>query len=802
MLTDLKFALRSLAKAPGFTLVAVLTLALGIGANSGVFSFLNVLLRKPLPLPEVQQLVFMGEYTQQVPNMSVSYPNYLDWRERQKTFTHLGAFRGQSFNYVGPTETERVNGALFTADMFPALGVAPKLGRWFTDAEDKPGVERAAVIGERFWQTSLGARPDVLGQKITLSGEIYTIVGVMPASFSFPTNQPDVWVPFGLFGQQNMERGSHPGLYCIGRLKPGATLDSARTDMAALARQLEAEFPQTNTGNSVALQSLVDLVIGQQRTAVWIAFAAAFGVLLIACANVANLLLARSAVRTREFAVRAALGAGRGRLIRLLLAESLLLGLGGTALGLGLGYATMEGIKSLVPAGSPFLPQVAMDFNVLAFSVIVGLGVTTLFGLVPALTGTRVNLSEALTAGGRSGGGVSAGWRAVLVSGEFALTLVLLFGCGLMLRTIYNLYRADVGLKTDHLVTFGYVMPGRDWADATKRAQLLDRALVRLRTLPGVTHVGLTNPLPLSGSGNQTTFLPEGMADPGPGKQFSTENNAANADYFETMRIPLLRGRTFTDDEKPEDPAVCIIDTKLAETHFPGQDPIGKRLAFGVGGHGMTPTYSTIIGVVGHVENYGVGQDTRVQLYYPYRRSAPGNVTFVIRTQQDPATLAPLIRSTMRELEPTLPVFALRTMDEIFDGTVANQRIMLTLLSVFAGLAVLLAAIGLYGVLSYIVSQRTREVGVRMALGASVGSVRELMLRQGLRYAAFGLGAGLLAALGMAKLMGSLLYAVSPFDPLSLAAVSLLLVAIGLVASWLPAHRAARINPVEALRSE
>ncbi|WP_415907358.1 ABC transporter permease [Oleiharenicola sp. Vm1] len=800
MLSDLKFALRSLAKTPGFALVAIVTLALGIGANSGVLSFLNVLLFKPLPLPHVQELVFMGEYSQQVPNMSVSYPNYVDWRDRQKSFTRLGAFRGQSFNYVGASETERIGGAVFSADMFPALGVAPKLGRWFSADEDKPGAERVAVISERFWQTSLGARADVLGAKITLSGEIYSVVGVMPADFRFPTNAPDVWVPLGLNADSMAQRGSHPGLYCIGRLKPGVSLEAARADMVAVARQLEQQYPQSNTGNSVAMQSLVERAVGQQRGTVWISFAAALGVLLIACANVANLLLARAAVRSREFAVRAALGAGRGRLIRLVLTESALLGLAGTALGLLAGYGVMQGIKTLIPANSPFVSEVAMDGTVLGLSVVIGVGTTLLFGLVPALSGTRINLNEALASGGRSGSAVNARWRSVLVAGEFALTLMLLFASGLMIRTIYNLYRADLGLKTERIVSFGYVMPGRDWQDVAKRQQLLDRALAELARLPGVTQVALTNPLPLSGGGNQTSYLIEGEPEPGPGKRPSTENNAASAAYFETMRIPLLRGRTFTDQEKADDPNTIVIDAKFAETHFAGQDPIGKRVNFGM--PNQPPAYATIIGVVGHVQNYGIGQDTRVQIYYPYRRTPPSSVSFVLRTAQDPASLASAIRTTMRQVEPTLPVFALRTMDEIFDASVTNERVMLRLLAIFAGIALLLAAIGLYGVLSYIVAQRTREVGVRMALGATAAAVRQLMLGQGLRLAFIGLGTGLLAAAGLGKLMSSVLYGVSPFDLLILTAVSLVLLAIGLVASWLPAHRATRINPVEALRAE
>ncbi|HUG12474.1 MAG TPA: ABC transporter permease [Opitutaceae bacterium] len=801
MLPDLKFALRSLAKSPGFSSIAILTLALGIGANSGVFSYLSTMLVRPLPVPEVRELVFISEHSQQVPGMSVAWPNYLDWRDRQKSFTHLGVMRGQSFNYLGPVETERINGAQFSHDMFPALGVAPRLGRWPNADEDKPGAERTALISEGFWQRAFGSRTDVLGEKIILSGESYTIIGVMPANYRFPSGSAEVWMPFGLFGDLNMNRGNHPGLYAIGRLKPGATIETARADMIALAKQLEQEYPQTNTGNSVTLQPVVDRVFGQAKTAVWVSFGAAFGVLLIACANVANLMLARAAARSREFAVRTAIGAGRSRLIRLVLAESLLLGVAGTLLGLLVGYGTMQGIKTLIPATSPFTTQVSMDATVFAFAVLVGVGVTTLFGLVPAFTGSRINLNEALSAGGRAGGGhVSTRWRSVLVSCEFALTLVLLFVTGLMIRTIYNLYQADTGLKTEHIVSFGYVMPGRDWTEPEKRMQLLDRALERLRSLPGVTHVALTNPLPLAGGGNQTGFIPEGVDDPGPGKWFSTENNAASRDYFETMQIPLLRGSGFTDQEKADDPRVCLIDTRFAETHFAGQDPIGKRLVFG--GHGNPPNYSTIIGIVGHVENYGIGQDTRVQLYFSYRQNPPGFLSFVVRTTMEPAALTSSIRAAMREVEPTLPIFNVRTMDEVFDSTVTNQRIMLTLLSAFAGLALLLAAIGLYGVLSYIVGQRTREVGIRMALGATGESVRNLIIGQGLKLALFGLVLGLLGAIALARLMGSVVYGVSAYDPLSLVAVSLLIVGIGIFSSWFPARRATRVNPLTALRAE
>lgn len=796
----MKLVLRQLAKTPGSTLVALLTLALGIGANTGVFSFLHAMLTRPLPLPRVDELVFWGEHSEQVPGMSVAWPNFVDWQERQRSFSDMGVFRGQTMTHVGATETERLSGAQVTSGFWRALEVRPTVGRWFDAEDDKPGAAPTALLGESLAIRMFGSPDRALDQKMILNGEIHTVIGVMPADFQVPRRGIELWVPFGLVANDNLNRGSHPGLYCVGRLKPGVSLDSARADLGAIARQLAQEYPQTNAGNSINMQLLVDRVLGEQRPAAWIAFAAACGVLLIACANVANLLLARWSARAREFALRAAVGATRARLVRMVLGETLVLGIVGTLLGIVVGQWTMDGLRAIVPQDTPFLESVSMNGSVLAFAAIVGVGVMLLFGLVPAITGSRVNLSVTLAAGGRSGGGeIHARWRSILVAGEFALTLVLLFVTGLMIRTLHNLYTADPGLSTERVVSFSFHMPGAAWQDADKRLRVLDSALERLQTLPGVTHVALTNPLPLAGGGNQTSFLPAGMPDPGPGRKFSTENNAASAAYFETMRIPLVRGRTFTDRETRDGERVCVVDTTFAETHWPGEDPIGRRVMVG-GDNNQIPL--TIIGVVGHVQNYGIGADTRVQLYFSYRQSTPAFISFVLRTTADPAVAAGAIRAAMREVEPTLPVFGIRTMDEIFDGTVTTERMMLLLLSVFAGLALILAAIGLYGVLSYIVGQRTREMGVRMALGASAVSVHRLILGQGLRLAVIGLACGIGVSLAVSRTVSAVLYGVSPYDPWSLGAVVLGLVCVGVLASWLPARRATRVDPLIALRSD
>ncbi len=801
-MTNLKLSLRQLAKSPGFTVVAVLALALGIGANTAIFSVVYGVLLRPLPYPQQEQLVYLGEWSEQVPNMSVSYPNYVDFRSRQKSFSALGASRNQGFNYVGANATERISGAMASADLFTALGVAPLRGRLFGPEEDKAGANRTVLLSEKLWRRLFGARENVIGEQINLSGMLYTVVGVMPDAFQYPTSSVELWAPLGLWGDQYTQRGSHPGIYCVGRLKPDVTFQQSVTDLKGIADSLAKEFPGSNARQSVSMQSLSDRAFGQARPMLFVLLAAAGCVLLIACANVANLQLARAHSRAREFAVRAALGASRGRVIRQLLVESLVLGALGCGAGYLLGYWGLDALKSILPGNIPRIAEVSLNGWVLAFAVTISLATSVLFGLVPALHAAKQDLRDTLVQGGRSGSGQGQAWRSALIIVEFALTSVLLVCAGLMIRTMVNLYKADPGYQTEHLATFSWVLPGQAFTEAKNRLPKLDSALDRLRTLPGVTSASIVNPLPLSGNGNQNGYLIEEKPDPAAGRMPSTEYFQVSGDAFATLGIRLVAGRTFTTEDRLGTRQVAVVDAMFAQKNFANAtDAVGKRFCFG-SRPAQPDGWVEIVGVVEHIQNYGLGQDTREQCYVPYTQSPPGQPTFLVRTAQNPSALGNSLRTAMHEVAPDLPIFNQRTMTEYFDQSVGNQRLTVVLLGAFAALALLLASVGLYGVLNYTVGQRTREIGVRMALGALPGTVISLVLSQGAKLAGLGLAVGLLIALAAGRLLSSMLYDVSPFDPVSFGLVAVVLGAVGALACWLPARRATRVNPVEALRAE
>jgi predicted permease len=802
-MSDFRFALRSLLKSPGFAVVSLLALALGIGANTAIFSVVYGVLLRPLPFPEQDRLVYIGEWAEQVPTMSVSYPNFVDWRTRQRSFTALGAVRFQGFDYVGSSETERITGAMASHDMFQALGVAPIRGRLFGADEDKPGAERTVVLSERLWRRHFSARESLVGEKIQLTGELYTVVGIMPEAFQYPSRSNELWVPLGIFADRYANRGNHPGIYCVARLKPGVSYEAGVADLKAIAEQLAQEYPNNNARQSVAVQPLTDRAFGQVRTPLYVLLGAAGFVLLIACANVANLQLARAHVRAREFAVRAALGASRSQIIRQLLAESLLLGGLGCAVGIIFGIWGLEALRAILPTGIPRITEVGLNGYVLAFAITVSLVTSVVFGLVPALHAARLDLREALSQGTRAGGAAAGNrWRSILVAGEFALTCVLLVGAGLMIRTLANLYRADPGYSTEQTLTAAWSLTGPNSNDAEKRAPILERALNRLATLPGATSVALINPLPLSGNGNQNSYYIEGTPLPEAGRQPTTEVFRVTGNAFSTLQIPLLAGRTFGPQDTPKSPKVAIVDTMFVEKHLKGQDPIGKRFTYG----GRPPEKETdwmqIVGVVAHIQNYGLGERTREQTYIPHFQSGSSDFNFLIRSSQSAGALAPSLRSALREVAAEIPVRAVQTMDDLFISNISNQRLVVILLGTFAVLALLLAAVGLYGVLAYNVGQRTREIGVRMALGATPRSIVQLILRHGLKLALLGLVIGLAGALGLTQLLQRVLYEVSAFDPFSFAGVAILLAAIGAFACWLPARRATKVDPMEALRAE
>jgi putative ABC transport system permease protein len=799
---DLTYAMRLVRRSPGFTAVVVLTLALGIGANTAISSLLDGVLLRPLPYPEQDRLITIGEWSEQVPEMSISYPDFLDWRARQTSFTAIGVSSGQSFNYDGESSTERLAGLLASHDLSTALGITALRGRLFSAEDDKPGAERTVIISEGFWKRSFGGRESAIGEKIRLNKEVYTIIGVLPDAFQFPGAPTEVWAPVGLWGDRYRDRWNHSGLYAVARLKPGVTFAQGCAEMRTIVGQLAREYPATNTGVSVVTQMFADSVFGGVRPMLFVLLGAAGFVLLIACTNVANLQLAKAHARGREFAVRSALGAGRGRVVRQLLVESVLLGLLGCAVGLALGAWAIGVLRTALPASIPRLQEIDLNTWVLAFSVGLSLLTSIVFGLVPAMLMGRQNPREVLAQDGRAGGAThSHRWRAALMIGEFALTCLLLVGASLMLRTLGNLHHANPGYATGHIVTFGWDLPDEAYPNPAQRLPLIERALERLAVVPGAAKVALVNPLPLSGQGNQSYYYVEGTPSPESGKLPPAERTEINGDYFRTLGIALLSGRTFSRADQPQSQRVAIVDRMFAEKCFHGQNPIGKRFAYG--GRPMKDSdWLQIVGVVAHVENNGLGGPSREQTYIPFTQNPPSGMTFAVRTDGDPASLAPALRGAMREVSSSLPIFNVYTMDELFAASISSQSLTVLLLGAFAAIALLLAAVGLYGVLSYGVGQRTREIGVRMALGARSSSVVSLVLRNGLKLAGIGLALGLLAALGLTQFLRGVLYGVSAFDPVSFAAVAGVLTGVGILACWLPARRAAKVDPMVALRSE
>ena len=798
----MRHAFRSLLKSPGFTCVAVLALALGIGANTAIFSVVYGVLLRPLPFPDQERLVSFTEWSERVPTMSLSYPNYVDFRERQKAFTSIGVSRSHSINLAGPTEAERIPGASASYDLFQTLGVPPLLGRVYDAGEDNVGAERTVVLSEKLWRRAFGGRGTVLGEQIQLNGQLHTIIGVMPATFAYPSAATEVWIPLGHFADQFKDRGNHPGLTGVARLKPGLSYDAGVADLKSVAAQLAAEFPDSNARQSVNAQPLTDRAFGRVKPTLYVLLGAASFVLLIACANVANLQLARAHARSREFAVRAALGAGRGRIIRQLLLESVLLGGMGCVAGIVLGIWGLDALRAILPANTPRIDEVSLNAPVLGFAIVISLLTSIAFGLVPALHAARLDLRDALAQGGRSGSAGGNRWRATLIVAEVALTSVLLVGAGLMIRTLSNLYSSNPGYATGQVLTAGWNVTGPTYAKGEQRAPMFERALRALSALPGAERAALINPLPLSGNGSQDTYYAEGSPLPERGRQPAAEYFVVSPDAFDVLRIPLLAGRGFTAHDTATAPKVAVVDTVFAEKNFPGQNPIGKRFTYDWEPAKDEQEWVEIVGLVAHIQNYGPAQATREQTYVPYTQRVPAAASFVVRTSQPPAALAAAVRAAIREVAPTLPGFAVQPMDDLFKTNISNQRLSVFLLGTFAALALLLAALGLYGVLAYNVGQRTREIGLRMALGATPGAVVALILRHGLKLGAAGLVVGLVAALGLTRVLEKILYEVSAFDPVSFGAVAAVLTAIALFACWLPARRATKVDPMEALRAD
>ena len=797
---DLRLGLRSLLRSPGFATVAILCLALGIGANAALFSVLNAVLLRPLPFTEPDHLVRIYEKMDNGLKGSVSVPNFQDWAEQNTGFTQLAAYQRGSRNLQGTGDPERIQALEATPNFFSLLGAYPLIGRVFNSAIDKPGKAKIAVVSEELWRTRLGGDPSLVGRTIRLDGIPYTVIGVMPASFGFPTSghSADVWVLFEPTPEMANPRGSH-FLDVIGRLRASTTLENATAQLVTLAARIEKEHPAEQAGRSVLIRPLRDTIVGRVRPALLILFGAVGLVLLIACANVANLLLARAAVRQQEVAIRLALGASRTRLIRQFLLESLVLAFAGAALGLLLAQWSLRALAPLAKSALPVFKEFPFDGRVFSFLLAVAVLSGIAFGIVPALQSSRRNVRDSLAEGGGKTIGSSSQqlFRSALVVLEIAVSLVLLVGAGLLLRGFLVLSGTQPGLVAENVLTAHLPIPAAQLKSSTPR--LFRPVLEKIRAIPGVRSAAVISMLPIQNAWTNGGFAIEGRPAPKPGQEPLAEMRVASPGFFRSLGIPIIGGRDLTESDGESSPMVVIINEALARKHFPGENPLGQRLRLG-------GDFFTIVGVVGSVRQAGLDQDPLAEIYFPYAApdvmSLLGDAVLVVQTRVPPESVTGEVRAAVASVDPSLPLYNVLTMGQVIDESLASRRLNLWLLTIFAGIALVLSSAGLYGVISYLVAQRTREIGMRIALGAQTGDVIGLVMRQGAGLTGAGIALGLLGAFAFTRMLGSLLYGVSTRDPLTYAVLAAVLATIALLATWLPARRASRVDPILAIRAE
>jgi len=807
-LQDVRYAARMLVKNPGFTAIAVLTLALGIGANTALFSVVNGVLLNPLPYPKPDQIVEISRKTPEFEDASISFLDFLDWQKDNRSFEAIGAYRGDDFNLTGQGDPERVKTGMVSAEFFPLLGIKPVIGRLFAQSEDRVGGAPIALISEGFWKRRFGGSQEILGKVLTLNSTEYQVVGVVPASFHFDRSN-DVYVPIGQWNDPTFrDRRVSMGTRAVGRLKTGVTIEQARAEMGGIAHNLELGYPEADKGAGISVVSLKTYMVGNIEPFLFVLLGAVGFVLLIACANVANLLLARATGRARELAIRTALGASPTRVVRQLLTESVLLAVIGGGLGLLLAAWGTGLVVNLTPDALPRAQEIGVDTRVLMFTFAVSILAGILFGLAPAIKTLRHDLQETLREGGRGLSGARHRAQGVVVVIEMAMALVLLVGAGLMVRSLAALWSVNPGFNPDHVLTLNIALPPGIGTNGPAARALMRQLHGELANIPGMQALSLNGgSLPMMGD-SELPFWLEGQPKP------ANDNDMSSAlfylvepDYLKAMGIPLKRGRFLIEQDNEHAPMAIVIDESFASKFFPNQDPIGKRINLEIlGGQPQ------IVGVAGHVKHWGLDSDAKspiqAQFYLPMLQVPDQfmplfrSAGVVARCQGDPLALTSAIRAAVGRVSTKQVVYEVQTMNEVIADSLAARRFSMVLLGIFAGLALVLSSIGIYGVISYIVGQRTHEIGIRLALGAQQSDVMSMVIGQGAKMALTGVAIGLVAAFGLTRQMDKMLYGVNATDPLTFAGVAVVLVSVALLACYIPARRAMRVDPLVALRYE